>query len=527
MSDTSRLLEPPPARPTTLPAARPTDPAPAAENGKPHAAKPDAPADGGAAAASTPSDGWKAKAVNAAVALLILGGGAAAMRVLVANRTRPAPVEAAVPVPLVRVEPVVLRDAGLDVRTDGVVVPFREIAVSAEVAGRVIFKSDDCRAGRYVTAGAELIRIDPEPYELEVRRLTSEVEQATASVAELEVEVRNTADSIKIAQKDLELAQEQVAREQRMSGRGTGTVTALEQAQRAQISSADRLVTLRNQARLFETRRGRLRQAVELAEANLERVKLDLRRTTVTSPTAGVIVAAPVEQDGYVRAGDPLFTVDDTERAEVRCKLRPREVAWLLAHPPEGTVDGSAGPASSYTLPEIPCRVEYEMSGNRYAWDGVLSRVEGVGYDERTRTLPCIVRVSEPRSVSLASGSPNVPVAAPRALVKGMYVTVAMRTRPAEGLLEIPEEAVRPGNTVFVARDGKLEILELPPASFVDGSILISPAVSPVKPGDRLIVSPLPNVVPGMDVRVEGEDVKRAEGGGRKAEGSPSTDDVT
>ena len=500
VSDSTRLLEPPhaPSRPHA-----PAGDAPPT-NGRPQPAV----AEAEAGAESEPSPrrpGWKAAALNAAVALLILGGGAAAMAVLVAGRTKPAPVEAAVPVPLVRVEPVVLRESGLDITTDGVVVPFREIAVSAEVAGRVVFRSEDCRAGRYVTAGTELIRIDPEPYRLEVARLESEVAQAGANVAELDVELRNTRDSIKIAEKDLQLAAEQVGRQERMARGGSSTQAALEEAQRAQLGAADRLVTLRNQARLLETRRTRLEQAVELSRANLERVELDLRRTAVSSPADGVIVAAPVEQDGYVRAGDPLFTVDDTERAEVRCRLRPREVAWLLAHPPEGTEPAAAEAASSYTLPQIPCEIHYELMGNGYVWDGVLSRVEGVGYDERTRTLPCIVRVNEPRSVSLRSGSADVPLAAPRALVNGMFVSVAMHTRPAEGLLAIPEEAVRPGNTAFVVRDGKLEIVQLPPASFVEGEVLIAPAVSPVKPGDRLIVSPLPNVVPGMDVRVEGE----------------------
>ena len=64
-----------------------------------------------------------------------------------------------------------MHEGKLNIEVDGVVVPFRQITLSAEVEGTVLFKEEDCRAGRYVEQGTVLFRIDPRDYELEIRRL--------------------------------------------------------------------------------------------------------------------------------------------------------------------------------------------------------------------------------------------------------------------------------------------------------------------------------------------------------------------
>ena len=56
------------------------------------------------------------------------------------TRKRPTPLP-----PLVETVSVEDYDQGIDIETDGLVVPYREINVSAEVAGRIKFKADICR----------------------------------------------------------------------------------------------------------------------------------------------------------------------------------------------------------------------------------------------------------------------------------------------------------------------------------------------------------------------------------------------
>ncbi|MDA8746289.1 biotin/lipoyl-binding protein, partial [Rubripirellula amarantea] len=101
---------------------------------------------------------------------------------------------------------------GLQIEVDGVVVPYRQIDLAAEVGGRVLFKSDRCRTGRTVKAGEVLIRIDPQDYELEVRRLTEELNQADATIGELEAELQTTENQIIAAREQLKIDQRQLER---------------------------------------------------------------------------------------------------------------------------------------------------------------------------------------------------------------------------------------------------------------------------------------------------------------------------
>ena len=58
----------------------------------------------------------------------------------------------------------------------------------------------------------------------------------------------------------------------------------------------------------------------------------------------------------------------------------------------------------------------------------MLERQEGKGLEARTRTLPCRVLVSDPTGVEAidryGSALPNLPLGAPKSLLRGMFVDV-------------------------------------------------------------------------------------------------------
>ncbi|MBT7256007.1 MAG: biotin/lipoyl-binding protein, partial [Planctomycetaceae bacterium] len=73
--------------------------------------------------------------------------------------------------PLVPVQAATKFESTMTVQADGVVVPFREIQLAAQVAGRIDHKSENCRAGRQVKQGDELFRIDQRDYLLAQQQL--------------------------------------------------------------------------------------------------------------------------------------------------------------------------------------------------------------------------------------------------------------------------------------------------------------------------------------------------------------------
>ncbi len=171
------------------------------------------------------------------------------------------------PPPLVETVSVENYDQGIDIETDGLVVPYREINVSAEVAGRIKFKADICRAGNYVREGTLLLEIDPIDYELEVRRLTKEWEQAKVMSGELDVEAANTEELISLADEEVKLQRRELERLRSLSGNRFVSDSKVDEAARGELTARNALMRLRSQLRLLTTRRARLIQGQELVAA--------------------------------------------------------------------------------------------------------------------------------------------------------------------------------------------------------------------------------------------------------------------
>ena len=86
-------------------------------------------------------------------------------------------------------------------------------------------------------------------------------------------------------------------------------------------------------------------------------------------------------------------------------------------------------------------------------------------------------------------------------MVTGMYTTVRVHAQPTARLLSVPESAVRPGNRIWVVRDGVLSIETIQPAETLDGSVILPAASSKIEAGDHVVTSPLAEVRNGMKVR--------------------------
>ncbi len=450
-------------------------------------------------------------------------------------------------IPLVRTEPAAFYKGNLQIEVDGLVVPYREVQLAAEVGGRVIYKNPECQAGDYVKRGNPfllaassvgfahsplaaipsfppnhpfeatlLVQIDSRDYELEVERLTKEMNQAEAGLNELEIDLENTKDLIELAQEQVVLQRKELFRAQRLVAQRAGSYSALEETQQKELNARNNLQKVKNDLRSHKKRRDRLSFALDLVKARLKKARLDLERTYIYAPFNGVVVSNQVEQDTYVKSGTTLVTVEDTSAVEVICNLRREELAWVMEQG-ELSSEGIIDPTHRYQLPKTPVKVVYELEGNQYYWEGFLDRFDGIGVDEKTRTFPCRILVPDPGNTCCDQVNSK---RGPRALVRGMYVTVMISVRPSSVLLEIPESAVRPGSvsgdtsaTKVVWKVGKkqsgekgigvLKIVPVQIARIQDGKALIKANAEHLKAKDRVIVSSHPFVYGGIDVKEE------------------------
>ncbi|MFM7206666.1 MAG: efflux RND transporter periplasmic adaptor subunit [Planctomycetaceae bacterium] len=433
--------------------------------------------------------------------LVILGAGIAAFLFMGSQSPPPRkeqPPAAAMPVRTVPVDDVA---EGLTIVSDGVVVPLREVTLAAEVAGRVAEKSAACNEGQVVAKGTVLFQIDARDYELDVQRLEREQKQADLAIEEIDAEAEQNAEMLDLARRQVDLARREVSRLEGLKASRIVTESEHDRAIREELTAANAVTTLGGQRRVLEKRRHKLTEAKSLAATMLEKARLDLARTTITAPMDGLIVEDKVEAGSFVAKGAPLVTIEDIGVTEVRTSLEMDDVARIWG-------GRKVDPAADREALDAPATVTFTIGDAAFEWDGVLSRQQGRGLDEKTRTLPCRVIVSDPAAVRAldryGAAIPNLPATAPRSLMRGMFVQVHVHVDSPEPLVSLPEEAQRPNGEVWVMRDGRLEILKPRPVQAVAGRLVFESKTSGLLPGDRVVVSQIATPRDGMAV-VEAE----------------------
>ena len=213
---------------------------------------------------------------------------------------------------VVQTRPIETQSTGIDLKVDGVVVPLREVTLAAEVPGRVLQKTAACNEGQLVTKGTVLFEIDPRDYELDVARLEKELTQAGLAIEEVDEELIQNATSTDFAKRQVELARREATRLEGLKASKIVTESEHDRALRDELTAANSLTILEGQKRVLAKRRNRLLEAQSLAATMLEKSKLDLSRTTISSPVDGIVVEDNVEQDSFVAKGAPLVTIEDT-----------------------------------------------------------------------------------------------------------------------------------------------------------------------------------------------------------------------
>ena len=431
---------------------------------------------------------------------LILAGGACGLFWLSALNEPPTRITASAQLPLVETQLVEVNAGSFPIRVNGVVVPFREIRISAEVDGRIVMKAEGLRSGRVVSAGTPLITIDPEPYELELEKLTLEDKQVSIERQQISIESKQIATLISLVEKRLELAKREFTRSQKLKATNASSQAERDLAERTVLEVQDALELLQNRRELVPLRESDLQAKSDLISSHRKEAVLNLSRTEIVAPLSAIVTKDLQEVGSFVERGDHLFTLQDPSRFEVECRLRSDDLYWLQdsvglisdANVVDTAPIETSALKAAFELPEVDVTVTFKTSGGSYTWQGRLVRSDGSGFDATTRTLACRVVVEQPiRSAD----------AGPPALIAGMFVEVAIKVMPRTELLAIPRGALQPDGQVWVIDDGKLAVHRVRPARVTESVVLLRADQAGIESGSKVVVSTLPIAFDGMDVR--------------------------
>ncbi len=333
------------------------------------------------------------KAARILLPVLVLAGGGAGAAALLAGREAP-PRKARPPV----VTPVEVTDAPpadgpVVVRAQGTLVPAREVALQAEIAGRVTHVSAALAPGGRVEGGAELMRIDERDYRLAIEQRRAEVEKARY---ELDMEQGRKS----VAQREWKLLGDDAPHDAK------GKSLALREPQ------------VRN-----------ARAGVKAAESGLEQARIALERTRLRAPFNAVVRTEGVEVGQVVRPGQTVASLVGTDQWWVQVSLPADELGWLEVPGARATVlqDLGGGRTASRTGRVVR----------------LMSDVDPVGLMARL-----LVEVDDPLGLRNPQLTP---------LLLGSVVDVTLEGREIADVREIPRRALRGGDAVWMARDVRLD----------------------------------------------------------------------
>lgn len=419
--------------------------------------------------------------------LLLLLGAIAIGALMVWLRPEPVEEERVETVPLVEAVPFEAAAGPIPVMASGTVQPREQVVIGAQVAGRLAYVHPQFREGGVVPAGATLLRIEAADFQNQVR------------IAEADVAAQNVA--VLQAQEEVAIAEDELARfaarEATMGGRSSidpndyaARIMPPEQlAQRGQASgggavNANPLATREPQLRSARAARDR-------ANANLAVAQLSLSRTRVSSPFRGLVQDENVSVGTLVQPGQALGTLVDSRAFEVRLSLTADEAALI-----PGLMQGSGA--------RLPASVFYDYGGLTYRWDARIDRADP-SLDPQTRNVEIFLQVPNPMTGGQLVADNGEESAAPAPpLLLGAFVRAEINGAVLDNYAAIPANALRPGNEVWVVRDGVLRIL---PVRVIQRSDDVAYITTPsLADGGRIVTSSLAAPTEGMAVRVRGAD---------------------
>ena len=184
------------------------------------------------------------------------------------------------------------------------------------------------------------------------------------------------------------------------------------------------------------------RTALVRAQAWVDDANLALCRTQVNAPFDGFVREESVDVGQLMTAGQAVGRLYAADAVEVVVPLSDAGAALI---------PGLWALRAGDTERGVAARVFAEYGDGSYAWEGYADRAES-SLDEQSRTIDVIVRVPDPFSSGVPTGSTIALDGSPPLLV-GKFVEVEIQGLEPERFFRVRRAALQPGNEIWTVRD--------------------------------------------------------------------------
>jgi RND family efflux transporter MFP subunit len=355
----------------------------------------------------------------------------------------------------------------------GTVVPARTWNAVAEVAGQIIWISDELKNGRTVSAGSKLLRIEDADYRLALT-------QIEAQLKSIDVKDTTTRASLAITVKEYHILKADHERKSSLAAKGAISKTSAEAVERQMLSGQTQVQNLRNILEVNAVERQVLAAQKVIAELNLQ-------RTHMIAPFDIRITDVSIGKAQYVNKGQQLFTSDGLNAAEVEAQfpigiLRPLISASMQSD--EILRDG---------VMALSAIVRLRTATHMVEWSSRTDRVSGM-IDPQTQSLGVVVTIDSPLEQAVPGKRPR--------LLRNTFVEVELVAPALEEQIVIPLSALHGGKVYVVDQESRLAVRTVKTFFSQKGFVVLKDGV---KPGEQIVTSDIPSAIAGMLLSPQGD----------------------
>lgn len=347
--------------------------------------------------------------------------------------------------PLVQAVAVAPGDYAVTVSAMGTVIPAREIILEARVAGEIVAMHPNFTVGGFLEKDSEVLRIDPQDYQLALTLAQARVKDAESKLKLLEAEAASAKEEWRQLYRD----RNQVDNEP--------PPLVFKQPQ---LSAAKAKLTAEN--------------------ADVRKAQLDLSRTRIRAPFNAIVRTKHVDIGSQVSGQEKLAELVGTDEYWIQASIPVDRLDWMMIPRQPGDPGAKV---------RILHRNGYEITG------AVIRLLGDLGSEGRMARI--LVEVKDP--LNFKKDIKDQP-----ALLIGEYVRIEIQGRELQNVFRIPRTALRDDSMIWVVnKDSNLDIRRVGTLWRDTKTVLLGEGL---EPGDQLIVSDLPAPINGMPVQVEKED---------------------
>ena len=302
----------------------------------------------------------------------------------------------------------------------------RTLDLRVTEGGRVVALDAAFEEGGVVTAGTELVRVDPFDADANLARARTDLREAEAEERDALLALELADDEVVAAQSQLALRTRALERQRDLKARGVGTDAAIETAELAEQAARQTLLGSRQTVAAAQARVDQSAIDLERQRILLDEAARRVSETVITAPFDGTLSDVSLVVGGVVAENELVAQLVDPTQLEVAFRVSTAQYTMLL------TETGG--------LIDAPIEAVLDVFGADIRITGRISRESAAVGDGQTG-----------RQI-FAELDPNT------ALRPGDFVTIRVREPEVEDVALIPAAAVSgAGNVLILTDDDRLE----------------------------------------------------------------------